>query len=282
MNRRRFLEVSMAGLAGGILAACAPETQPAPAGPTAGPSASRAASDIVASPQLAPTETPFPARPGSAVGAGVGRETPLGAAPPGTILRNEDVPGFYVRYYRPFSAPDPATWQLEVGGLVDAPVVLTLEQILRDLDHREQNTRMKCVECWSFRAVWGGFNYAALAELVKPQPSATHVRFDCADSYWEVLPISELQREGALFVTHMNGMLLPAKYGSPLRMILPWLYGYKGAKAITRLTFQATGGAGYWSTVAPYSVEGNIQAGTDYPLDLDERRSIQGGEITEY
>jgi DMSO/TMAO reductase YedYZ molybdopterin-dependent catalytic subunit len=76
------------------------------------------------------------------------------------------------------------------------------------------------------RATWGLVRVAPPS----PKPDATHLRFDCADDYWEVLPVSELQREGALFVTHMNGIPVPAKYGSPLRMIFPWLYGYKGPR----------------------------------------------------
>ena len=256
-GRRRFLALGLAGMAGAVAAACAPA--PEPPGAVAGPLAT-----------ALPTAAAQPA----------GTATPMGAAKPGAILGNENVPEFYVRYYRPFPAPDPAAWQLTIEGLVEAPVVLTLEQIQAELAYKEQNTRMKCVECWSSRAIWGGFTYASLAALVKPKPEATHLRFDCADSYWEVLPISELQREGALFVTHMNGNPVPAKYGSPLRMIIPWLYGYKGAKAVTKLTFQAEQEPGYWSTVGPYSVEGKIQAGSDYPLDIGESRPIQGGEIT--
>jgi methionine sulfoxide reductase catalytic subunit len=270
VNRRRFLALGLTGLAGSIVTACAPMTlrplpdttgAPAPVGTTAAGAAT--------------TLT-------STAGQPAATATPMGAAEPGTILGNENIPEFYVRYYRPFPAPDPATWQLTVDGLVEAPVQLTLAQIQRELAYREQNTRMKCVECWSSRATWGGFNYASLAALVKPKPDATHVRFECADAYWEVLAISELQREGALFVTHMNGMPVPAKHGSPLRMIIPWLYGYKGAKVVTKLTFQAGQEPGYWSTVGPYSVDGKIQAGQDYPLDIGESRPIQGGEITAY
>jgi sulfoxide reductase catalytic subunit YedY len=253
-SRRRFLALGLAGLAGSIGAACTPAAR---------------------EPTPVPTTTTAP--PATAATA-----TPMGAAPPGTILGNENIPEFYVRYYKAFPAPDPATWQLAVEGLVEAPLTLTLDQIQRQLAYREQNTRMKCVECWSSRATWGGFDYASLAALVKPKAEATHLRFDCADNYWEVLPISELQREGALFVTHMNGNLVPAKYGSPLRMILPWLYGYKGAKAVTKLTFQVEQEPGYWSSVGPYSVDGKIQAGQDYPLDIGESRPIQGGEITAY
>lgn len=257
VSRRRFLALGLTGLAGGIAAACT----------TASPG-----TVAVPSSTARPTAAAQPAA----------TATPMGAANPGTILGNENVPEFYVRYYKSFPAPDPAAWQLTIDGLVDAPVTLTVAQIQSELAYKEQNTRMKCVECWSSRAAWGGFTYASLAALVKPKPDATHLRFDCADNYWEVLPISDLQREGALFVTHMNGIPVPAKYGSPLRMIIPWLYGYKGAKAVTKLTFQAEQEPGYWSTVGPYSVEGKIQAGSDYPLDIGESRPIQGGEITAY
>ena len=257
VSRRRFLALGLTGLAGGIAAACT----------TASPG-----TVAVPSSTARPTAAAQPAA----------TATPMGAANPGTILGNENVPEFYVRYYKSFPAPDPAAWQLTIDGLVDAPVTLTVAQIQSELAYKEQNTRMKCVECWSSRAAWGGFTYASLAALVKPKPDATHLRFDCADNYWEVLPISELQREGALFVTHMNGIPVPAKYGSPLRMIFPWLYGYKGAKAVTKLTFQAKQEPGYWSSVAPYSEEGKIQAGSDYPLDIGESRPIQGGEITAY
>jgi sulfoxide reductase catalytic subunit YedY len=260
-GRRRFLALGLAGLAGSIAAACAPAAPAAPAVRTA-----------PVSPAASSTAATQPAA----------TATPMGAAVPGAILGNENVPEFYVRYYKPFPAPDPAAWQLVIEGLVDAPMTLTLEQIQQKLEYKEQNTRMKCVECWSSRATWGGFTYASLAALVKPTLDATHLRFGCADDYWEVLPVSELRREGALFVTHMNGLPVPAKFGSPLRMIIPWLYGYKGAKAVTKLTFQAEQEPGYWSTVGPYSVEGKVQPGRDYPLDIGESRPIEGGEITAY
>jgi sulfoxide reductase catalytic subunit YedY len=109
------------------------------------------------------------------------------------------------------------------------------------------------------------------------------VRFSCADGYWEDLPLSELQKPPALFVTYMNGDPLPAQYGAPLRIIVPWLYGYKGAKAVTKLEFTANGDKGYWSTVGPYTVDGAIQAGSDYPLDLPGgSRDVGAGEVTAY
>jgi sulfoxide reductase catalytic subunit YedY len=258
MDRRSFLNLTLAGMASTVVSACASTTL----SPVAAVTPTLA--------DVSPTPRPTIAT------------TALGRAAPGTILRNENLPGFYVRYFKPFPAPDPATWQLFIGGLVETPMTLSLDQILQ-LPRQEQDTRMKCVECWSSRARWAGFTYSVLAALVRPMPGATHLHFTCADGYWEVLPIAELEKPGALFVTHMNGDLLPAKYGAPLRMIVPWLYGYKGAKAIVGLDFRAEGGPGYWSTVGPYSVDGQILPGTDHPLDLDRRpRQMSGGEITAY
>jgi DMSO/TMAO reductase YedYZ molybdopterin-dependent catalytic subunit len=203
--------------------------------------------------------------------------------PPGTTLRNEDTAGFFVRYYKAFPAPDRDAWQLQIAGLVDAPATLTLAQIRSELPYYEANRRMACVEGWSSRATWGGFIFADLAARVKPQAAAMHVRYECADGYWESLPITELQREGALFATHMNGTYLPAKHGAPLRMILPWLYGYKGAKVITRLIFTDKAEKGFWPTTGPFTTSGVIVAGRDFPLDLrGDVRSITGGEIAEY
>jgi sulfoxide reductase catalytic subunit YedY len=243
---------------------------------------------VVASACAAAAETPTPAAisPGGEGGVTPGAvATPKvrGYVAPGTLMANSNDPGFYVRFIQNVRAPDPARWQLTIKGLVEAPTTMTLDHIKNNLAFVEQNTRMKCVEGWSSRAVWGGFTYAALADLVKPLADATHLYFASDDGYYEILPISELLKPRALFVTHMDGQMLGAKYGAPLRMILPWLYGYKGAKTINTLEFRSKRGQGYWSDVGPYSADGLILAGSDTPLDLDgKRRQVQGGEVTDY
>jgi sulfoxide reductase catalytic subunit YedY len=258
MNRRRFVRVGLAGLAGALASACS-----------------------LAAP--APSPTPRPAAGSTPLTVASPAPTPRGYVAPGTLMHNENAPGFFIRFIEPVPAPDPARWELKIKGLVDIATTMTLDHIRKNLAFIEQNTRMKCVEGWSSRAVWGGFTYAALAALVKPQPSVTHVRFECDDNYYEILPISELTKARALFVTHMDGQPLGAKYGAPLRMIIPWLYGYKGAKTINTLEFVAKGGQGYWSDVGPYSATGYIQAGSDIPLDLDGKpRRVSGGEVTDY
>ena len=129
---------------------------------------------------------------------------------------------------------------------------------------------------------WGGFQYGALAERAAPQPEATHVRFDCADGYWEIVSTGELADPRVVFVLRMNDELLLDEYGAPLRMMFPAKYGYKSAKAVTAITFADRGGPGYWSTVGHYTGHGDIQPGADFPQDLGQRMEIDGGEITAY
>lgn len=213
--------------------------------------------------------------------SGVQRLTPTvpGSASTGEILRNENVPGFYVRYFNPFPAPDPSEWQLSVEGLVARPQTLSLDGV-QALPSVTDVRRMKCVECWSARAKWEGFDLDTLMQFADPEPEARWLHFYCADGYYESLSLDELREEGVLFAYAMNDELLPAKYGSPLRLVAPSKYGYKWPKAITHLEFATEEKAGYWPTVGPYTTSGLIRAGSDHPLDLpDDTRVIEGGEV---
>jgi sulfoxide reductase catalytic subunit YedY len=247
VSRRQFLRLALGGLALSALSGCAPEEV---LRATATPS-----------PQGTPlpdiTPTPIPSRP---------------------ILRNENIPGFYVRYYKPFEAVDPARWTLSVEGLVQKPQTLTLPDV-QSLPLVSQVSRMKCVECWSAAAKWEGFRLPSLLQLVEPQSEAKWVHFYCADDYFESLTMEELLAERVLFVHRMDDVLLPDVHGAPLRLIVPFKYGYKGPKAITRLVFAREELPGFWPTAGPYTTDGEIEPGTDHPLDLGGNRRIAGGEI---
>ncbi|MBN1138739.1 MAG: molybdopterin-dependent oxidoreductase [Anaerolineae bacterium] len=204
--------------------------------------------------------------------------TSLTIAPQRPILQNDNPPGFYVRYYKPFEAVDPTQWTLSLEGMIKNPIKLSLSDV-QSLPLTSQVSRMKCVECWSAAAKWEGFHLRSLLELIEPLPAAKWVHFHCADGYYESLTIDALLDERVIFVHHMNDQILPDAYGAPLRLIIPPLYGYKSPKAITRLAFAEEELRGYWPTVGPYSPKGVIQPGRDYPLDMGETRQIQGGEI---
>jgi sulfoxide reductase catalytic subunit YedY len=243
MSRRQFTRLLIGGMATSLLSNCSPETLPAPA-----------------------TAIPAPTR----------AQTPT-ATPSQPLLRNANTPGFYVRYYRPFEAVEPDRWNLAVDGLVRQPQRLSLPEVLA-LPRRSQVSRMKCVECWSAAARWEGFHLSSLLELAVPQADARWVHFQCADGYYESMRVEELLEERVVLVHHMNDTLLPAVYGAPLRLMVPFLYGYKSAKAIVRIEFAEEERRGYWPTAGGYSASGVIRPGRDHPLDLPGSRQIAGGE----
>ena len=184
------------------------------------------------------------------------------------IMMNENREGWYIRYVKAIPPVDAQTWSLSVDGLVHDAQTLNFPEI-QALPAVTQRSRMKCVEGWSVAAEWQGFRPQALVERVKPRDEATWVHFRCADDYYESLHLRELLMDRVLFAYGANGAPLAPEYGFPLRLIVPFKYGYKGAKAITRITFSDEPLRGYWPTMGPYTAEGDIVAGVDYALDLD-------------
>ncbi len=189
---------------------------------------------------------------------------------------------FYINYWKPMRRIQPAKWKLEVGGLCENPGTFTLKDIL-SFPAKTRNSRMKCVECWSARALWQGFSIAELEKVVQPRPSAIGVVFHCADAYIEYLSRESLLKPETLLVYNMNGKPLTDEHGFPLRIIVPFKYGYKNPKAILKMEYVSEFQAGTWSKIGAYSMDGTILPGTDHPLDFGKQpRRIPGGEILEY
>lgn len=252
-SRRRFLRMAILATLGGAAASCTPLRRGTP---------------VLELPEGIETPT-------------VPNPTRAGARQLGNENRLAVKPDWNVRYFQPYRPIDPDQWRLSVDGLVEKPQSLPLDGIA-DLPRVEDDIRMKCVECWSARAEWAGFTYATLAEMVQPLPEAKAVTFECADGYYESLSIKALSQPGVLFAHQMDGEPLLAEFGAPLRLVVPSKYGYKWPKAITRLCFEAQEKDGYWPDAGPYSPDGRVQPGKDFPLDLKETREIDGGAITEY
>lgn len=203
------------------------------------------------------------------------------------ILLPTDTPdeyGFRIMWYNPVPPIDPTTYRLKVDGLVEKPLDLSVGQ-LREFPQVTQNSRMKCVQCWSSRATWGGFRFQSFLDLVKPTNAARAIRIDCADKWYEYMSIEEMLSPRVLMTLDMEGKPLSDKHGAPLRLIDPSKYGYKSAKLITSITFVEEGKGSMACDIGPYySPDGEILAGYDHPLDLgpNVRKKIRGGEITEY
>jgi methionine sulfoxide reductase catalytic subunit len=192
--------------------------------------------------------------------------------------------GFRLMWYNPVPPLDASRFELKIHGLVDKAQSLSLAQ-LRRLPQESQNTRMKCVQCWSSRTTWGGFRFGHVLEIAKPQRTAKAVRLDCADKWYEYFSIEDLLKPRVLMALDMAGKPLADRHGAPLRLIDPARYGYKSAKLITSIEFVAEGKGSMACDIGPYySPGGEIKSGYDHPLDVgpNVRRKISGGEITEY
>jgi DMSO/TMAO reductase YedYZ molybdopterin-dependent catalytic subunit len=148
---------------------------------------------------------------------------------------------------------DPATWKLEVGGLVENPLSLNWQQFL-DLPQVDDVSDFHCVTTWSrFDNHWRGVRFKTIAELAVPGPDAHHVLctgFDFMPGsfipYTTNLPLSRAIEDDVLLVHTWEGQPLPAEHGGPCRMITPKLYAWKGTKWIRKIEFLATDRKGFW------------------------------------
>jgi len=142
---------------------------------------------------------------------------------------------------------DPSSWRLEIGGLVKRPRSLTYDQ-LNALPKAEQTSTFHCVTGWTVKNVhWGGVRFQQLFDLVQPLPSATAVRFISMEHpYDDSLTLEQLRLPDAMLALELGGQPLSRPHGSPARVILPEMYGYKGVKWLTKMEFVAKQPRGYW------------------------------------
>ena len=221
------------------------------------------------------------------VTAAAGAAAANGDQPKTKLLMPSDQPDeFHLKlmWYNPVPPINQQTWRLQLKGLLEKPQQIALPQ-LRSLPQSKQSSRMKCVQCWSSRAQWGGFGFQSLLDMAKPLKTAKAVRIDCADKWYEYFTLESLLKPNVMFVLDLEGKPLPDKHGAPLRLLDPSRYGYKSAKLITSISFVAEGKGSMACDIGPYySADGTILAGYDTPLDLGgkTKRKITGGEITDY
>lgn len=165
-------------------------------------------------------------------------------------------------FYRDQLAKGFPDWKLEVRGLVDTPLALTLADI-RALPQRTQITRHDCVEGWSAIGEWTGVPLAALLDAAGVQKGANFIVFRCADilynrPYYESIDMVDAYHPQTIIAHSLNGEPLPEKNGAPLRMRIERQLGYKQAKyvqaieAVDSLAAVGEGNGGFWEDVAGY------------------------------
>jgi sulfoxide reductase catalytic subunit YedY len=198
------------------------------------------------------------------------------------------------RYVEPFQ---PVPWSLEVTGLVAKPKTFDMDDLVRAFPLEERIYRHRCVETWAMVVPWTGFPLAKLIRAVEPLPEARHVRFVSFHEpqqagrqksrsepwpYTEGLTLSEATNELAFIATGMYGHPLLKQHGAPVRLVVPWKYGYKSAKSIVRIELLAEQPATFWNTLVPweYDFQANVNPNIRHPRWSQAREKMLGtGEV---
>jgi sulfoxide reductase catalytic subunit YedY len=173
-------------------------------------------------------------------------------------------------------------WQVEVYGLVNKPQTFGLEDLLKLFPAEERIYRLRCVEAWSMVIPWTGFPLASLLKEVEPTGDAKYVAFQTALDdkhmpnleapfypwpYSEGLRLDEAMHNLTLLVTGMYGKSLLPQNGAPLRLAVPWKYGFKSIKSIVRIKLVAEEPLTLWSAIASneYGFYANVNPEVDHP-----------------
>lgn len=187
-------------------------------------------------------------------------------------------------------------WQVAVAGMVRNPGVYGMEDLRARFDQEERIYRMRCVEGWSMVIPWLGFPLAALLKEVEPEAGARFVRFETLYDpdlmpgqsspffrwpYVEGLRLDEAMNDLTLLATGLYGKELLPQNGAPLRLVVPWKYGFKGIKSIVKIELTDEMPESLWMAAAPneYGFYANVNPDVSHPRwsQATERRIGEGG-----
>ena len=182
-------------------------------------------------------------------------------------------------------------WTLQVGGLVNKPMTFGIEDLLRQFTQEERIYRLRCVEAWSMVIPWQGFSLRKLLEAVEPTAAAQYVRFETLLDptqmpgqkagwytwpYAEGLRLDEAMHDLTILATGLYGKTLLPQNGAPLRVVVPWKYGFKSIKSIVKIDLVAEQPTSLWMAAGPneYGFYANVNPSVNHPRwsQASERR----------
>jgi sulfoxide reductase catalytic subunit YedY len=182
-------------------------------------------------------------------------------------------------------------WTVEVGGLVNKAQTFGVEDLLKLFPQEERIYRLRCVEAWSMVIPWTGFSLANLLKMVGPTSDAKYVRFETVYRpeempgqkspfypwpYQEGLRLDEAMNELVILATGLYGEPNVAQNGAPIRLVVPWKYGFKSIKSIVKIELVAEEPDTLWKNIAPneYGFYANVNPAVDHPRwsQASERR----------
>jgi methionine sulfoxide reductase catalytic subunit len=173
-------------------------------------------------------------------------------------------------------------WTVKIDGMVETPQEIGIDDLIRKMPLEERLYRHRCVEAWSMAIAWSGFPFAKLVELAKPLSAAKYVRMETFLDpsvavgqkqswlpwpYIEGLTIAEATNELAFLVTGAYGKPVSKVQGAPLRLAVPWKYGFKSIKSIVRFSFTDQRPKSYWEALqaSEYGFWANVNPGVPHP-----------------
>lgn len=172
-------------------------------------------------------------------------------------------------------------WPIEIGGLVDKPQTIDASEIIARYPVEERVYRMRCVEGWSMVIPWNGFPLNLLLSDIGVQPGAKYVKFttlyapekmpgQASDFYWpyvEGLRLDEARHDLTLLASGVYGKPMLAQNGAPLRLVVPWKYGFKSIKAIVKIELVEEQPISFWTAAAPreYGFYSNVNPNVPHP-----------------
>ncbi|MEM9320782.1 MAG: protein-methionine-sulfoxide reductase catalytic subunit MsrP [Pseudomonadota bacterium] len=187
-------------------------------------------------------------------------------------------------------------WSIEIDGMVDNPGTYDFADIMSEMTVEERIYRLRCVEAWSMVVPWNGFELADLLNLAGVQEGARYVAFQTAMRpdempglrspvlewpYVEGLRLDEAMHPLTLMATGIYGRTIPNQNGAPIRLVVPWKYGYKSIKSIVRITLQEDQPPTSWNrySAREYGFYSNVNPNVDHPRWSQATERLIGGGL---
>jgi sulfoxide reductase catalytic subunit YedY len=184
-------------------------------------------------------------------------------------------------------------WTVSIDGLVEKPVTIGIDELIAKMPLEERLYRHRCVEAWSMAVPWSGFPLKALVDFARPLGSAKYLEMQTfmdkhvapgQKQFWypwpyvEGLTIEEATNELAFIATGLYGKPIPRQNGAPLRLAVPWKYGFKSIKSIVRFTFTNERPKTFWEIIQPseYGFWANVNPKVPHPRWSQARERVLG------
>lgn len=191
---------------------------------------------------------------------------------------------------------DTNNWEVEISGLVEKPFTIDVNDLIKKFTLEERIYRFRCVEGWSMVVPWNGFRLADLIKLAKPLSKAKYIRFETKYDddmfpdqrrgvfgaidypYVEGLRMDEAMNDLSFLAVGLYGSILPKQNGAPLRLVVPWKYGFKSIKSISKISFHEEEPLNTWqkSNSREYGFYANVNPNVDHPRWSQKRERVLG------